>query len=333
MSSSTIPSAQGDVQNENNIIVSTWLPDFIGWLKDAGQPGKPRLHSECPICYKLLDISTDVGEWCTNAIRGGLEVTAKDVYDQMQLEPAAVVPCGHVIGSKCFAAWAQISKQCPICRKDIACSSCHERVPAPLCSPFKTNQDGVYSFFPYDAILQYIPKTESEWDSPPGKIYCGKCVSEQAVVLMTSTLIGNLDCSLCLDKGTWFWSRESFDQHRAVRQQAADTFFRSRLLDVYDLIRPPVEGMRPSEYAEEYASWIETWKRENSKELRTKPWVISLRRRIFGTCRFTGDVAEALSHQDLIDMSLLSMIITRMCYTVENNQAWFTGIDEAISLT
>ncbi|KAK7949202.1 uncharacterized protein PG986_010088 [Apiospora aurea] len=150
--------------------------------------------------------------------------------DQSHCHPG--VPCGHVIGSKCFAAWAQISKQCPICRKDVACSSCHEKVPAPLCSPFKTNQDGVYSFFPYDAILQYIPKTESEWDSPPGKIYCGKCVSEQAVVLMASTLIGNLDCSLCLDKSIWFWSRESFDQHRAVRQQAADAFFRSRLLDV-----------------------------------------------------------------------------------------------------
>ncbi|KAK8040007.1 hypothetical protein PG993_008418 [Apiospora rasikravindrae] len=324
MASSAVFIPQGDTQNGNNTIVSTWLPDFIGWLKDAGKPGKPRLQSECSICYQLLDISTDVGDWFLNAVRRGVLVTEKDVYAHMQLEPTAVLPCGHVIGSECLAKWTRTAKQCPICRRDIACHHCEEKVLAPLCAPFRT-LDGVYGFCPYEAIVRDIPWTEGESRGRgPGKIYCGPCVSQQAVLLMSAIFVGNEACSLCRAGGG---AHETAEGHRFMRDFSADRFVQEKLKRICVLLRPS-RGMRPSE--------LDARRQHGDKVL--KDWaygtlldvagVERLKRRIFRDCSFLGETAGALTPQDVYDLSMSAMFITRICHDTDKSPISFTNIDE-----
>ncbi|KAK8134977.1 hypothetical protein PG984_006989 [Apiospora sp. TS-2023a] len=334
--------------SESNTVTSAWLPDFIDWLKEAGQPGKPRLHAECSICLSMLDISTDVGDMVAEVVREGSHATlVADLYAQKQLEPAAVLACGHVIGSQCLREYIKGGhKRCPICRQDVACSKCKRIVPTPQCTPLR-DPIGHYGFRPYEAILDKIPWTDGEKTGGHGpsttKRYCGACVSQQGMFLMNSTFIRNEKCLLCSPKSIYHKPHEPEFEHRARRERMADHLFQTRVQNVCDLLftRP---GLRLPVTAAARLAEARTGMTQKLTALYRQNDMLGLKGRLFMRCghlqrrghrdrggRYANGAATGRKLNAHL-LGLLAWTVSHLSHGPHTDPIWFTGIDHLMAI-
>ncbi|KAK7978434.1 hypothetical protein PG988_005924 [Apiospora saccharicola] len=304
--------------SESNTVTSAWLPDFIDWLKEAGQPGKPRLHAECSICFSMLDISTDVGDMVAEVVREGSHATlAADLYAQKQLEPAAVLACGHVIGSQCLREYIKGgNKRCPICREDVACHKCKRIVPTPQCTPLK-DPIAHYGFRPYEAILDKIPWTDGGEDGP-------RALDDEA-------------CLLCSPKSIYHKPHESEFEHRARRERMADHLFQTRLQNVCDLLftRP---GLRLPVTAAARLAEARTVMAQKLTQLYRQNSMLGLKGRLFMRCSHLqrrgrrdrgGPAGRKLSAHLL---GLLAWTVSHLSHGPHTDPIWFTGVDHLMAI-
>ncbi|KAK7920111.1 hypothetical protein PG985_008133 [Apiospora marii] len=113
------------VAEAEHCLKSTWLPEFLSCLRESENRPKParKLHAECGICFKLLDISTKVGELIDREILKDRSLTTvEQFYTKMQpeLEKTAFLPCGHVVGNTCLSNAGDNKKACPLCNQEDA---------------------------------------------------------------------------------------------------------------------------------------------------------------------------------------------------------------------
>ncbi|KAK8086095.1 hypothetical protein PG994_001069 [Apiospora phragmitis] len=146
--------------------------------------------------------------------------------------------------------------------------------------------------------MNEIPWTDGERDGPLGNIYCGRCLSEQAVLLLNTTFVSNEACPLCKHDDPQSNPQETDEEHRTKRERAADLFFQDRLQNMYDLEFPRPD-LRPPEHDHESEQLAEERKLQRFDFLCERPEIVRLRRRIFQNCPFTGEEAGALTLLDV----------------------------------
>ncbi|KAK7920110.1 hypothetical protein PG985_008132 [Apiospora marii] len=324
----------------SNTTTSAWLPDFIGWLKEAGQPGKRRLHAECSICLSMLDISTDVGDMVTQLVQAGSPVPVEDFYAQKQLEPTSVLACGHAIGSHCIRKWTAAGHtRCPVCRKNVACHKCKRIVPTPQCTPLQ-DPLGHHSFAPYEAILEKIPWTDGERPTTlvvnvkeAPKRYCGVCVSQQAMFLMNSTFLRNEKCLLCKPRSRFHKCGESEFQHRARRERAVEHLFRTRLRNVCDLLfaRPGLRRPEGTAAAARRADSRAIFAAELTK-LHANTGMLGLRRRLLVDCYHLRGQPRMTRRANAYLLGLLAWTVANLSREAHLDPIWFTGVEHLMAV-
>ncbi|KAK6844171.1 hypothetical protein PG995_014281 [Apiospora arundinis] len=327
------PSSPPDREGTVN---STYLPDFIGWLKEAGKPGKPRLRADCGICFKKLDISTDVRDLI--AEEPALPMSTAAFSQKHNLEAAVALPCGHVIGYQCMVQMGRAQPRqrwmelCPVCRYEILCGGCHKTIPAALCNAIRGPRiTGVESFDPWRSIVEGVPLTDSERPKLSERSYCGVCVGKQALVAITSGFLGYEQCPLCANPARYARRDETMDEHRARLDKAVGWINAERMNIAIRMIflqrdvRPDCSGAdaahdrRQARSAAFYDAMV------NSAGYQ------DLSLRVFHTCPLLGIEVLPFEPRHAWELSIIAREIAVKAVDECDKVCWFLGMDEIMT--
>lgn len=148
--------------------------------------------------------------------------------------------------------------------------------------------------------------------------------------LLTDLLVNKEACPLCHQENGRP-KKESADEHRARRRQAADAIFADRLRGMHRLSRPPsgIRSERANRRAEDFMWPGQILRFEDLKQLEG---MSNLKRRIFRDCPFTRSSAGPWTRQDKADLICLKWLAGHLCRGTKVSACGFIDIDELMAV-
>ncbi|KAK8030081.1 hypothetical protein PG993_011372 [Apiospora rasikravindrae] len=162
------------------VIQADYMRTILDHIETAGLPGQPTLESKCPLCWKALDISTNVGDLIREECSLPPDQIAKskeEFYSKHFLERTVFLHCGHLFGRDCYeellAENDPNAERCVLCFKDNKCGGCTNRLYDASFDPVAWPLDPA-QFNPYQEFYSKVTLTGIERD-PDVKRFCERC--------------------------------------------------------------------------------------------------------------------------------------------------------------
>lgn len=159
-----------------------WIQDVVALIGNTGQPHGRLLNCTCAVCLEsTLDISACVGDMIKDELAAADPVDSKRAfYEKYNLERAAFLPCGHVVGLTCLSKFerGQIGI-CPMCR-DKSCDGCKWFFQPVLVSEIVPWPLSTAGYRPLPNFINSVTLTAAEI-APGTKRFCVDCMEGQFI--------------------------------------------------------------------------------------------------------------------------------------------------------